>query len=301
MLFGFLGGEPLLRKDIVDICQKISEYNIKPSISTNGILLNEKLIEQLHNAGVDYIHLSIDGGTAKTHEELRGVKGSFDLLMKAMDMLKASPIKTGASFMVTEESIDEMEKVIEIAVDKDLSVMSFYLVAELGRGAENFKNQKSDLLSRLQDKIEKLQRWQKESNSNLKIEVFRADKYNDDEEAVLQECRAEQFFDITYDGKLGGCPWLMKSEQGFEVCSLLEEDFLTLKTKCQKEIRRKNEERKEKMSLCKECSKKQECGRGCPGLQINDNKLYYGLDPICPSLHSYFTTKSDSDKMLEPV
>ena len=96
MLFGFLGGEPLLRKDIVDICQKISEYNIKPSISTNGILLNKKLIEQLHNAGVDYIHLSIDGGTAKTHEALRGVKGSFELLMNAMDMLKASPIKTGA-------------------------------------------------------------------------------------------------------------------------------------------------------------------------------------------------------------
>ena len=171
--------------------------------------MNQKLIEQLHMAGVDYIHLSIDGGTANTHEELRGVKGSFDLLMKAMDMLKASPIKTGASFMVTEESIDEMEKVIEIAVDKDLSVMSFYLVAELGRGAENFKNQKSDLVSRLQDKIEKLQRWQKESNSNLKIEVFRADKYNDDEEAVLQECRSVLFINFTYDGYFGGCPWLM--------------------------------------------------------------------------------------------
>ena len=301
MLFGFLGGEPLLRKDIVDICQKISEYNIKPSISTNGILLNEKLIEQLHNAGVDYIHLSIDGGIAKTHEELRGVKGSFELLMNAMDMLKTSPIKTGASFMVTEESIDEMEKVIEIAVDKDLSVMSFYLVAELGRGAENFKNQKSDLVSRLQDKIEKLQRWQKESNSNLKIEVFRADKYNDEEEAVLQECMAEQFFDITYDGKLGGCPWLMKSEQGFDVGSLLEEDFSTLKTKCQKEIKQKNEKRKEKMSLCKECSKKQECGRGCPALQISDNKLYYGLDPICPNLHSCFTTKSDNNQIPELV
>ena len=42
-----------------------------------------------------------------------------------------SPIKTGASFMVTEESIDEMEDVIQIAIDKNLSVISFYLVAEL--------------------------------------------------------------------------------------------------------------------------------------------------------------------------
>ena len=285
----------------MDICQKISEYNIKPSISTNGILLNEKLIEQLHSAGVDYIHLSIDGGTAKTHEALRGVKGSFELLMNAMDMLKASPIKTGASFMVTEESIDEMEKVIEIAVDKDLSVMSFYLVAELGRGAENFKNQQKNLVNRLQDKINKIERWQKETNNDIKIEVFRADSWKKDEEAVLQECMAEQFFNITYDGKLGGCPWLMKSEQGFEVGSLLEEDFLTLKTKCQNEIKQKNEERKEKMSLCKKCSKKQECGRGCPALQISDNKLYYGLDPICPNLHSCFTTKSGNNQIPELV
>ena len=121
----------MLRKDIVDICKEISKHNIKPSISTNGILLTDKLIEDLYNAGVTYIHLSIDGGTAKTHEALRGVKGSFNLLMKAMDKLKNSPIKTGASFMVTEESIDEMEDVIQIAIDKDLSVISFYLVAEL--------------------------------------------------------------------------------------------------------------------------------------------------------------------------
>lgn len=125
------GGEPLLRKDIVDICKKISSYNIKPSISTNGILLTDKLIKELYNAGVTYIHLSIDGGKAETHEELRGAKGSFDLLMKAMDRLKLSPIKTGASFMVTEDSINEIEDVIQIALDKDLSVISFYLVAEL--------------------------------------------------------------------------------------------------------------------------------------------------------------------------
>lgn len=279
------GGEPLLRKDIVDICKKISEYNIKPSISTNGILLTDKLIKDLYNAGVTYIHLSIDGGTAKTHEDLRGVKGSFNLLMKAMDKLKDSDIKTGASFMVTEDSINEMEQVIQIAVEKNLSVISFYLVAELGRGADNFKNQKDSLIYRLQEKINKLEKWQKETNSELKIEVFRADPWEESEKAVLQECKAEQFFNITYDGFLGGCPWLMKSDDGFNSGSLLEEDFLVVKKRCQEEIKRKKEERKEKLSFCNECSKKQECGRGCPALQIRNNKLYYALDPICPNLH----------------
>lgn len=154
-----------------------------------------------------------------------------------------------------------------------------------GRGAENFKNENDDLIYKLQEKVKEIKKWQRETNNNLKIEVFRADPIKENEEAGLQECMAEQFLNITYDGKLGGCPWLMKSADGFSVGSLLEKDFLLLKQKCQDEIRRKKEERKEKLSFCNECARKQDCGRGCPGLQIKNNKLYYGLDPICPNLH----------------
>ena len=74
-----------------------------------------------------------------------------------------------------------------------------------------------------------------------------------------------------------------------ELKELNIEGFLLLKQKCQEEIRRKKEERKEKLSFCNECTRKQDCGRGCPGLQIKNNKLYYGLDPICPNLHSNAT------------
>ena len=36
------GGEPLLRKDIIEIAKKISEEDIKVLITTNGSLLKEK-------------------------------------------------------------------------------------------------------------------------------------------------------------------------------------------------------------------------------------------------------------------
>lgn len=91
----------------------------------------------------------------------------------------------------------------------------------------------------------------------------------------------------------------MKSEDGFNSGSLLEEDFLILKNKCQEEIKRKKEKRKEKLSFCNECNRKQDCGRGCMALQIKDNKVYYDLDPICPNLHQDITTKNDSKKVVE--
>ena len=219
--------------------------------------------------------------------------------MKTMDKLKNSPIKTGASFMVTDDSINEIEDVIKIAVDKNLNVISFYLVAELGRGANNFKNQKDILIYKLQNKIKKLEKWKKETTNNLKIEVFRADSWEENDEVILQECKAEQFLNITYDGFLGGCPWLMKSDDEFNCGSLLEEDFLILKKKCQDKIKQKKEERKEKLSFCNKCSRKQECGKGCPALQIKDNKLYYALDPICPSLHLNIITKNNDKQILK--
>lgn len=278
------GGEPLLRKDIVDICKKISDYGIKPSLSTNGILLDKKLADELHSAGVEYIHLSIDGANANTHDKLRGVNGAFLKLMKVMDILKTSPIRVGASFMVTEESIDEIDSVIKIAKSKNLSVISFYLVAELGRGAKNFKNDKIDLAKRLNQKISEIEKNRfNKSKNDLKIEVFRADSCKDNTKG-LQECKADKFFNITTDGNLGACPWLMKSDNGFEVGSLLKDDFRILEKKCQDEIKRKIKERREKMSFCGNCAYGETCRRGCMALQLNENNVHYGLDPICPIL-----------------
>lgn len=54
------GGEPLLRKDIVQIVENIRDERIKDiSLTTNGVLL-EKYAEELKNAGLDRVNVSLD-------------------------------------------------------------------------------------------------------------------------------------------------------------------------------------------------------------------------------------------------
>lgn len=54
------GGEPLIRKDIVEIVEKIASLNFKDiSITTNGILL-EKYTEDLVKAGLSRVNVSLD-------------------------------------------------------------------------------------------------------------------------------------------------------------------------------------------------------------------------------------------------
>lgn len=54
------GGEPLIRKDIVEVIDKIASLDFDDiSMTTNGILL-EKYAEDLKNAGLDRVNVSLD-------------------------------------------------------------------------------------------------------------------------------------------------------------------------------------------------------------------------------------------------
>jgi cyclic pyranopterin phosphate synthase len=55
----FTGGEPLIRKDLVEIIENIPKGIVK-SISTNGLLLNEYLIKKLYDVGLDEVVISLD-------------------------------------------------------------------------------------------------------------------------------------------------------------------------------------------------------------------------------------------------
>ncbi len=54
------GGDPLIRKDIVEIVEKIASLDFKDiSLTTNGVLL-EKYAEGLKDAGLDRVNVSLD-------------------------------------------------------------------------------------------------------------------------------------------------------------------------------------------------------------------------------------------------
>jgi cyclic pyranopterin phosphate synthase len=54
------GGEPLLRKDIVDIVKRTSKHMKEVSMTTNGVLLS-KYARPLKDAGLDRVNVSFDG------------------------------------------------------------------------------------------------------------------------------------------------------------------------------------------------------------------------------------------------
>lgn len=88
------GGEPFLRKDIVDICKELYKY-CKPKIInipsngllTNIIVSNIKMITKICSKSQIIINLSIDEIEEK-HDEIRGIPGNYKKVIKTFTRLK---------------------------------------------------------------------------------------------------------------------------------------------------------------------------------------------------------------------
>jgi MoaA/NifB/PqqE/SkfB family radical SAM enzyme len=84
----FSGGEPLLRKDIVDIVQAVKQSDATPYLIlvTNGLLLNEGNYLQLHEAGVNQFSVSLEFPDER-QDEFRGRPGLYKHLEEILPRL----------------------------------------------------------------------------------------------------------------------------------------------------------------------------------------------------------------------
>ena len=88
VLVNTVGGEPLVRPDIVECGKAITDRGFLWGTVTNGVLLDETMLGRLLDAGLCTMAVSLDGMETE-HNWLRG--NSFDATMKAVNLLVRTP------------------------------------------------------------------------------------------------------------------------------------------------------------------------------------------------------------------
>jgi len=108
----FEGGEPLLRKDLVEILAFARSLPLHTSLITNGTLLESK-VEEIAPYINGVIYVSLDG-LEETHDKIRGVSGCFK---KAVRGITAStqrvPVTINTTIMA--ENLTEIEGIVKLA------------------------------------------------------------------------------------------------------------------------------------------------------------------------------------------
>ncbi len=83
----FVGGEPLLRKDLERLMARAVNLGFEVTFNTNGWLLTDARAQALADAGVSVAYVSLDGFREATVDASRGRAGSWRKVMEACDRL----------------------------------------------------------------------------------------------------------------------------------------------------------------------------------------------------------------------
>ncbi len=134
----FSGGEPLTRHDIYNIAGRCKELGIVTYLSTNGLYVKKSNAEKILEA-FNYIGISIDG-SEKVHDSFRGLEGSFDASMKAVELLNSyGKTKVGIRFTITKDTYDDLEFIFELAEKHNIPKVYISHLVYSGRGLDNLE------------------------------------------------------------------------------------------------------------------------------------------------------------------
>lgn len=154
--FNFLlisGGEPFLRKDIVEIIKIFKNNNkiLAIGIPTNGTLTKTiiKKIKQILtiNPKLDlHLYFSLDG-TRLVHDEIRRVKGSFNKVIKSLNAAnklksKYSNLNIYINTTITSKNITNIKKLIAFVNSKKQNFIDGHYF-EIIRGSPRFLKMKT--------------------------------------------------------------------------------------------------------------------------------------------------------------
>jgi len=108
----FSGGEPLVRPDLPDLMRYARSKQLRLTLSTNGTLIDEVTARILHEIGLSYVGISLDG-IGETNDEFRGVKGAFDAAVRAMRNCRAVGQKVGLRLTLTKRNCVDLHKIFD--------------------------------------------------------------------------------------------------------------------------------------------------------------------------------------------
>ncbi len=131
----FTGGDPLRRGDLRQLVQAAGRRGIGVSLApaVTPLLTRERMAEFVED-DVQAISLSLDGSCHELHDGLRGVPGTFDATMAALDDAADAGIPVQVNTLVTDKTAADLPAVYELLKTKTLLRWSLFFLISIGRG-----------------------------------------------------------------------------------------------------------------------------------------------------------------------
>jgi len=133
----FIAGEPLMHEDMLETVKYATERGAVTSLTSNGTLIqNLNIAEKIVKSKLEYMALSLDSMNAKIHDQSRGVLGTHQKVMKAVELLqeaksklKSKTPKIYINAIIMKENLDEIRNMIKWSKKAKVDGITFQPIA----------------------------------------------------------------------------------------------------------------------------------------------------------------------------
>ncbi len=195
------GGEPLVRRDFLDIYVYAKKRGLLVTLFTNGTMLNPQILDCLQEWPPRRVEITLYGATSETHDRVTRVPGSHERCVRAIGLLLERGIPLGLKTTLTNLNKQELWDVKDYA--RRLGVdfrFDAVLHARLdgGKTPHEYRISPREVVELDVQDGERWKEWQKYCQTFWPVEVAEAKR--------LYSCGAGQnTFHIDPYGQLGLC------------------------------------------------------------------------------------------------
>ena len=130
------GGDPLVRDDVEELIAHGDDLGLRMTITPSGThSLTADRVQSMADAGLKRMAVSIDGGSPAAHDSFRGVEGSFEETIRAVEDARAAGIPVQVNTTVCRETVDELPAIRELLNEIGAVLWSVFFLVPVGRGS----------------------------------------------------------------------------------------------------------------------------------------------------------------------
>jgi radical SAM protein len=137
-LMVFTGGDPLTRPDLFLLLRRGAELGLRTNVSPSATpLLTPKVVRDFQTYGISRMAISLDGPDAQSHDTFRGVAGTFDRAVAALEEAKRIKLDTQIMSTVTKRNMHRLDELANLVARMKGKMWSLFFLVVTGRALAN--------------------------------------------------------------------------------------------------------------------------------------------------------------------
>ena len=130
----FTGGDPLKRPDTIELVAYGTERGLRMGLTPSGTpLMTRRVLQDLKEAGLARLAVSLDGSSAGRHDAFRRVHGSFDWTVRMLREARELGLSIQVNTTVTSHTVDDLDAIAALVGELGVTLWSVFSVVPTGR------------------------------------------------------------------------------------------------------------------------------------------------------------------------